>query len=344
MTEPSITAQAVAELVGGRLLGHGDQPLTAVGPLDRADGTTLSLLSAGRYLEMFRKSSAGAVLVRAEHAGEAGGPVTRIVVEDPGKALLQVVPVLVPEPEVEWGVDPSATIGRGTTWEGAVSIGPNAVLGRDVRLGPGSRIGAGAVLEDGVTLGAACDIGPNVVCHRGTRLGNRVRLKAGAVIGGDGYGFASGPEGHRPIRHVGGCVLEDDVQVGANSCVDRGSLDDTVIGAGTKIDNLVHLAHNVRVGRGCLIMAGVGVAGSTRLGDGVILAGQVGVIGHLTIGDGVRVSAQSGIGQDVPAKTDMGGTPARRQRDYLRAQSALYRVAKIINQLEDLVEKRGDRG
>lgn len=344
MSAPSITAQAVAELVGGRLLGHGDRLLRAVGPLDRADAATLSLLSSARYLEMFRRSAAGAVLVRAEHADEAGGPATRIVVEDPGKALLQVVPVLLPEPAPEWGVHPSASIGRGATWAGDVAIGPNAVVGRDVRLGAGSRVGAGAVLEDGVTVGAECDIGPNVVCHRGTRLGNRVRIKAGAIIGGDGYGFASGPEGHRPIRHVGGCVLEDDVQVGANSCVDRGSLDDTVVGAGTKIDNLVHLAHNVRVGRGCLIMAGVGVAGSTRLGDGVILAGQVGVVGHITIGDGVRVSAQSGVGQDVPARTDMGGSPARRQREYLRAQSALYRLSKIINQLEDLVEKRGDRG
>ncbi len=344
MTASSITAQAVAELVGGRLLGDGTRRITTVGPLDRADAGTLSLLSGARYLEMFRTSRAGAVLLRAEHAEEPAGPATRVVVEDPAKALLLVVPVLLPESSPSWGVDPSARIGRGATWVGDVSIGANAVLGADVRLGARCRIGAGAVLEDGVTAGDDCDVGPNVVCHRGTRLGARVRLKAGAILGGDGFGFASGPEGHKLIRHVGGCILEDDVQVGSNACIDRGSLDDTVIGAGTKIDNLVHIAHNVRMGRACLVMAGVGVAGSTRLGNGVILAGQVGVVGHLHLGDGVRVSAQSGIGQDVPAGTDMGGTPARRQRDYLRAQSALYRVAKIINQLEELVEKRGDRG
>jgi len=344
VTTPSLTAQAVADLVGGRLLGHGALPLTAVGPLDRADGATLSLLSAARYLEMFRTSSAGAVLLRPEHAGEPGGPETRIVVDDPAQALLQVVPILCPEPPLAWGVDPTARIGQGAAWIGDIWIGPYAVLGRGVQLGAGCRIGPGAVLEEGVTVGNEADIGPHVVCHRGSRLGNRVRLKAGAIVGGDGFRFASGPDGHRLIRHVGGCILEDDVQVGSHSCIDRGSLDDTVIGAGTKIDNLVHLAHNVRVGRGCLIIEGVGVAGSTRIGHGVILAGQVGVAGHITIGDGVRVSAQSGIGQDVPAGTDMGGSPARRQRDYLRAQSALYRVAKIINQLEDLVSKRGDRG
>lgn len=344
MTTSSLSAQAVADLVGGRLLGDGSLVISDVGPLDLADGATLSFLSGARYLDMFRASAAGAVLLRAEHAEEASGPATRIVVDDPSKALLRVVPALFPEPPREWGVDPTARIGRGATWEGDVSIGPFAVLGAGVRLGPGCRIGAGAVLEEGVVAGSECDIGPQVVCHRGTRMGNRVRLKAAAVIGGDGFGFAAGPDGHHGIRHVGGCVLEDDVQVGSHSCIDRGSLDDTVIGAGTKIDNQVHLAHNVRVGKGCLIMAGVGVAGSTRLGNGVILAGQVGVVGHISLGDGVRVSAQSGIGQDVPARTDMGGSPARRQREYLRAQSALYRVAKIINQLEELVTKRGDRG
>jgi len=344
VTDAALTAQAVADLVGGRLLGQGEVPLTRVGPLDRADAGTLSLLSAPRYLDAFRASAAGAVMVRPEHAGEPLGPATRIVVDDPGQAILRVLPVLLPEAPAEWGVHPTAVIGRGATWQDEVWIGPHVVLGAGVRLGRRCRIGAGTVLEDGVVAGDDVVIDPRVTCHRGVRLGHRVRLKTGAVIGSDGFGFAPAEGGLRAVRHVGGCILEDDVQVGANSCIDRGSIDDTVIGAGTKIDNLVHLAHNVRVGRGCMLMAGVGVAGSTRLGNGVILAGQVGVTGHVALGDGVRVSAQSGIGQDVPPRTDMGGTPARGQRDYLRAQSALYRMAKIINELEDLVAKRGDRG
>lgn len=344
MTITTLTAQAVADLVGGRLLGDGAVPLTAVGPLDRAGGRTLSFLSGPRYLGIFQQSGAGAVLLREEHAAEPAGPATRIIVDDPALAILRVVPALYPERPAVWGVDPTARIGPGASWGADVSIGAHAVLGRNVTLGDRCRLAPGVVLHDDVVLGDDCDIGANTVCHEGTRLGNRVRLKALAVIGGDGFGFASGPEGHRPIRHVGGCILEDDVQVGSHSAIDRGSLDDTVIGAGTKIDNQVHIAHNVRTGRGCLIVAGVGVAGSVRLGDGVILAGQVGVVGHVTLGDGARVSAQSGIGQDVPAGADMGGSPARRQRDYLRAQSALYRVAKIINQLEELVSKRGDRG
>lgn len=338
-----LTAHAVAALLGGRVVGPADVRLTAVGALDRADAATLSFLGGARYLDAFRGSSAGAVLVRAEHEAVEGRPATRIVVDDPGQAILAIVPHLLPEPAPEWGVHPTAVLGRGATWEGDVAIGPHAVLGAGVRLGARCRVGAGAVLEDGVTAGDDVQIDPRVVCHHGVRLGHRVRLKAGAVIGGDGYGFAPGPDGLRAIRHVGGCVLEDDVHVGANSTIDRGSLDDTIVGAGTKIDNLVHLAHNTRVGRNCMLMAGVGVAGSARLGHGVILAGQVGVVGHITLGDGVRVSAQSGVGQDVPPGTDMGGSPARRQRDYLRAQSALYRMSKIINQLEGLVAERGER-
>lgn len=338
-----LTAEAVAALVGGRLVGPAGPLLTGVGALDRAGESTLSFLSGARYLEAFRTSAAGAVLVRSEHATTEGRPATRIVVDDPGQAILTVVPHLLPEAAPEWGVHPTAVLGRGVSWTGDIAIGPHAVLGAGVRLGARCRIGAGVVLEDGVVTGDDVLVDARVVCHRGVRLGHRVRLKAGAVIGGDGFGFVPGPEGLRAVRHVGGCVLEDDVHVGANATIDRGSVDDTVIGAGTKIDNLVHVAHNVRVGRHCLLMAGVGIAGSVRLGQGVVLAGQVGVAGHITLGDGVRVSAQSGVGQDVDPRTDMGGTPARRQRDYLRAQSALYRMARIINELEDVVAERGGR-
>ena len=222
--------------------------------------------------------------------------------DDPAQALLQVVPVLCPSRRPRGASTRRPRIGTGATWQGEVWIGPNAVLGRGRparrALPDRARGGAGG---RGRPSGTTWTSALTWCATAGSRLGHRVRLKAGAVIGGDGFGFASGPDGHRLIRHVGGCIIEDDVEIGSNTCIDRGSLDDTVIGAGTKIDNLVHLAHNVRVGRGCLIMARVGVAGSARIGNGVILAGQVGVVGHITLGDGVRMSAQSGVGQDVPA-------------------------------------------
>jgi UDP-3-O-[3-hydroxymyristoyl] glucosamine N-acyltransferase len=168
-----------------------------------------------------------------------------------------------------------------------------------------------------------------------------VVLKAGAVIGGDGFGYLPGADGHRRIPHVGICIIEDEVEIGSNSTVDRGSVDDTVVGKGTKLDNLVHVGHNVRIGERCLLMAGVGVAGSTRLGNDVILAGHVGVTDHLTIGDGARIAAKSAVFGDVPSGAAYSGHPARAHRQFLRAQAALYRLAPIVSDIEKLVPGRG---
>ena len=337
----TLPARAVADLVGGRLEGDGAVALARVAALDRAGGDALSFLASPRYLAQFRASGAGAVLLTQAHAGEPGGPAVRIVVADPMAALVQAVEALYPEPARSPGIDPSVRIGPGTTWGPEVTIGPGAVLGRDVRLGARCSIGPGAVLEDGVMTGDDVVIEAHVVCHQDVRLGHRVRLKVGAVIGGQGFGFLSGAAGHRRVRHVGGCVLEDDVEVGAHSCIDRGSVDDTVIGRGSKVDNLVHLAHNVRLGAHCLVMAQVGIAGSTRLGNGVIVAGQAGVGGHVTVGDRARLAGQAGVTADVPAGADVSGYPARPHRDGLRREAALSRLARIAGDLERLVEERG---
>lgn len=334
-----MTAQAVADLVGGRLLGDGGVVLLSVRPLDRAGPEALSLAVSRRYADQLRVSHAGAVLVPNELAGVEGGP-PKIVVGDPYAALVRAIGALFPPAETMPGIDQTARIGPGCVIGADVSVGPFAVLGRNVRLGDRCRLAEGVSLGDGVTVGDDSVIGPRAVCYRESRIGRRVVLKAGAVIGGDGFGYLSDGKGHRRIPHAGICIIEDDVEIGSNSTVDRGSVDDTVVGRGTKLDNLVHVGHNVRIGERCLLMAGVGVAGSTRLGNDVILAGHVGVTDHLTIADGARIAAKSAVFGDIPAGASFSGHPARPHRQFLRAQAALYRIAPLIADIERLVPSR----
>ena len=335
-----LTAQAVAELVAGRLIGDGAGLLTAVGPLEGADGGTLSLLTSSRYLTEFRASAAGAVVLKADAAAEPAGPPVRIVVADPQSAMARAVAAMFPAAAAAPRVDPSARLGPGASLGRDVVIGAHAVIGRDVQLGDRVRLGAGVVLEDGVIIGNDSDLQHHVVCYAGTRVGARCVLKAGVVLGGAGFGYISGRDGHVRIPHVGGCVLNDEVEIGSNSCVDRGSIDDTVIGAGTKLDNHVHVGHNARIGARCLLMGGTVIAGSAELGDGVIVAGHAAVAGHLRVGHGARVGAKSGVISSVPDGTDVSGFPARPHREFLRAQASMYRLAKITDQIEALVRTR----
>ena len=340
MTAGGLTARAVADLVGGRLLGDGAVRIYAVRPLDSAGPDALSFAVSSRYAADLSDSRAGAVLIPEALAGTPTGPATRIVVPDPYSALVRVLDALYPADTPPAGVDPSARIGSGTVLGPDVSIGPFVVLGRGVQLGARCRLAQGVSLGDGVEVGEDTVMGPGVVCYSGSRIGRRVVLKAGAVIGGDGFGYLSDGKGHTRIPHVGSCILGDEVEVGSNTCIDRGSISDTVIGRGTKLDNLVQVGHNVHIGERCLIMAGVGIAGSTRVGNDAILAGHVGVTDHLTIGDRARIAAKSAIFGDVPPGASFSGHPARPHRQFLRAQAAMYRLAPIVDELEQLAATR----
>ncbi|HEV8264270.1 MAG TPA: UDP-3-O-(3-hydroxymyristoyl)glucosamine N-acyltransferase [Gemmatimonadales bacterium] len=337
-----ISASEIAALTGGRLVGPGVVSVSGVAPLERAMPGDLSFLASARYLPYFQRTSASVVLVKPEFAAAEGGPATRVVVPEPQAALLVVLPVLYPQAVWEPGVHPTAVVGRGATWEEPVEIGARAVLGAGVRLGRNVRVGPGCVLGDGVAVGDDTQLFPGVTCYAGTALGKRVIIHAGAVLGSDGFGYLPGQEGegHRKIPHVGRCLIGDDVEIGANTCIDRGSVDDTVIGSGTKIDNLVHIAHNVRIGARCLIMAEAGIAGSVQVEDDVIIAGQAGVRDHITIGRGARLLVQSGIIADIAAGATVSGYPARSHREYLRAQAALYRLTRIVDELEELVHAK----
>jgi UDP-3-O-[3-hydroxymyristoyl] glucosamine N-acyltransferase len=334
-----VSAGEIAALTGGQLVGPAETTASSIAPLERAGPADLSFLASRRYLPYFQQTRAAIVLCKPEFAAEQGGPRCRVVVRDPHVALLAVIPMLYPEPVWEPGIHPTAVIGRGTTWEEPVEIAPYAVLGRGVRLGKNVRVGAGVVLGDGVQLGDEVLLYPHVVCYGGTRIGHRVIIHAGARLGSDGFGYVPGENGALPrkIPQVGRCIIGDDVEIGVNTTIDRGSVDDTVVGPGTKIDNLVQVGHNVRIGARCLIAACVGIAGSTHVGDDVFLAGQAGIADHVTIGRGARVTVQGGVIGNIPAGATVTGFPARDHREYFRAQAALYRLAKIVNELEALV-------
>jgi UDP-3-O-[3-hydroxymyristoyl] glucosamine N-acyltransferase len=287
---------------------------------------------------MLASTNAGVVLVDPEFRDVPGGRGTRIIVKQPLEKLLSLLPRLYPETPPAPGVAATARIGKGANLGERVSIGEYAVIGAGARIGNDVAIGAHSVVGEKATIGDGSRLWPDVTLYPGVTLGRGVAVHSGARIGCDGFGYVFRDGVHTKIPHVGRCIIGDDVEIGANTTIDRGSIDDTVVGNGTKIDNLVHIAHNVRIGEKCLIMAQVGVAGSVTIGDGAILAGQAGISGHLSIGAGARLAAQAGVFGDIPAGETWSGYPARPHRESLRASAALFKLAGMIRRLETLLE------
>lgn len=334
----TITAAAIADLVAGELEGDGQTVVSGVAPLDRAEPHHLSILANAKYVPMLAASRAGVVLIDPQFRDAPGNPRARILVSQPLEKLLAVLPKLYAEHKPAPGVAPSARIGRNVSLGERVTIGEHVVLEPGVRLGDGVVIGAGCVVGAGSTIGASSRLWPGVTVYPGANIGARVTLHSGARIGCDGFGYVFRNGAHNKIPHVGGCIIGDDVEIGANTTVDRGSIDDTVIGAGTKIDNLVQIAHNVRIGERCLIIAQVGIAGSAVIEDNCIIAGQAGLGGHITIGKGARIAGQAGVFGDVPPGESWSGYPARPHRESLRATGALFKLAGMMRRLEKLLE------
>jgi UDP-3-O-[3-hydroxymyristoyl] glucosamine N-acyltransferase len=337
-TSAALTAAALATAVDGILEGDGDVTVTRVAGLDSADASSLSFFSAARYADEALRTQAGAVFVTAALAPHVAHVPARIVVKSPQESMLTAVRLLhVAVPFVP-GIHDTASVESGATIAEGVSIGARCVIGRGVSIGARTRVHASVTLGDGVSIGADCTLYPGVVAYADTQIGDRVQVQAGAILGSDGFGYVFRDGAHQKVPHVGRCVLESDVEIGANTTIDRGSVGDTVIGAGTKIDNLVQIGHNVRMGKLCLVMSQVGISGSTRIGDGVVIAGQAGLAGHISIGAGARIAGQSGVFGDVPGGETWSGYPARPHRESLRVQAAAHRLPEL---LKTLMPKRG---
>ena len=331
-----LTLAELALAVGGELNGPGDRVVRGVAPLDSAGPDELSFVANPRYLPYLHGTKAGAVLVAAPMAGRVPDGIATVVVKDPHLALYQILPRLYPRaprtPEIHPTavVDPTAKIGQ---W---VSVGAFAVIEAEATLEDGCTIGAHAVVGRGARVGEGSVIHAQATLYPNVVVGRRCVVHSGARVGKEGFGFVWHEGGHRRVEQVGGCVLEDEVEIGCNSTVDRGSIGDTVVGAGTKIDNLVHLGHNVRTGRHVILISQVGVSGSTTIGDGAVLAGQVGVGGHLEIGAGARVGGQAGVTADIPPGATYSGYPARPHREAMRAQGAVFRLPDLLRRVKDL--------
>lgn len=326
-------------MVSGELIGDGKAAVSGVAPLDRAGGSELSILSSAKYAPMLAATRAGIVLIDPEFRDVVGQPRARIIVAQPLEKLLSLLPRLYPEKPLVPGVAATARIGKGAVLGERVCIGEYAVIGAGAKLGEGVMIGAHCIIGDDASIGESSRLSPGVTLYPGATLGARTIVHSGARIGSDGFGYVFRDGAHHKIPHVGRCIIGDDVEIGANTTIDRGSIDDTVVGSGTKIDNLVHIAHNVRIGAKCLLMAQVGIAGSATIGDGVILAGQAGIGGHLSIGAGARIGAQAGVFGDVPAGETWSGYPARPHKDSLRALAASFKLAGMMRRLEKLIEQ-----
>ncbi|MFW6202065.1 MAG: UDP-3-O-(3-hydroxymyristoyl)glucosamine N-acyltransferase [Gemmatimonadota bacterium] len=340
----SLRASEIAELVDGTLEG-ADAEIEAVAPLDRAGPADLAFLADARYLSYLGDSSAGTVLVAKSLAQRAldGGRSTYVVVDDAHRALAKVLPRLYPERERRVaGVHPTAVVGP-SRLGAEVAIGPYAVVGEGVAIGDRVRIGAHAVIGDGCEIAEDAELHAHVTLYPGVRVGARTILHSGVRVGVDGYGYVTEEGAHRKMPQVGSCSIGADVEIGANSTIDRGSIGATEIGDGVKIDNLVHIGHNVRVGENSMIVAQAGIAGSTTIGRRVTLAGQVGVNGHVEIGDDATLAAQAGVFGDVPAGAVYSGYPARPHREALRAQATLFRLPKLLRRLRAL-EREGRVG
>jgi UDP-3-O-[3-hydroxymyristoyl] glucosamine N-acyltransferase len=319
----------LAEIAGAELSKDAspDRLITDVAPIGTAGPSDLAFLDNPRYLPMLEASRAGACVIDPRYAARAPETMALLLTDAPYSGYAKVAqafypPVaLVGEIHGTAVVDPGASIGEGTR------LGPHAVVGPRAKIGARCRIAAQVVIEEGVVVGDDTEIGPGASLSH-CLVGNRCLLHAGVRVGNRGFGFSSDPDGYQDVPQIGRVIIEDDVEIGANSTVDRGSGPDTVIGAGSKIDNLVQIGHNVRIGRGCVLVAQSGVAGSTVLGDRAMLAGQAGVAGHLTLGEGARVAAKSGVMRNVPANQTVCGIPAIPIRRFLRLVSIWQRQLK----------------
>ena len=330
------TLQEIAEFLGARLIGDGGVRIEGIKGLDEAGPGDLTFLANIKYRDRLETTQASAILVdpTIDQAGT-----NLLIIDNPYTALARLLAWMYPTSHTNHGVSPQAWVAPDATVAQTAIIYPNVYIGTGARIDAGAVLYPGVFIGDGATIGEMTVLYPNVVVNTRCIIGKRCILNAGVIIGGDGFGFANPGAENLKVPQVGIVQIDDDVEIGANTTIDRGTLGKTWIQRGVKIDNLAQIAHNVVIGENSIIVAQVGISGSTRIGKGVILAGQVGVVGHIEIGDGVMVGAQSGVGESIPAGQMVSGSPTMPHRTWLRVQAILAKLPELRTSLLSLVRR-----
>ncbi|MDE3067424.1 MAG: UDP-3-O-(3-hydroxymyristoyl)glucosamine N-acyltransferase [Verrucomicrobiota bacterium] len=334
----SFTTAEIAELVGGEVVGDAAAVLNGFAPAEHARAGDLTFAENEDYFLRAERSAATAVIADARF--QSSGK-TLIRVPDARVAFARAVALFFPEKKFAAGIHPTAVIATSAKIHASAHVGPHCVVGERAVLGARTVLQGGDFIGDDCRLGEDVNLFPNVTIYPGGEIGHRVRIHAGAVIGADGFGYVLDGGIHRKVPQIGNVVVGADVEIGANVTIDRGALGSTVIGQGTKIDNLVQIAHNVEIGEGCLLVAQAGIAGSSKLGNGVVLAGQVGVAGHLKIGHRAIVAAKSGVMNDIPDGGKWLWIPAQPDKDAKRQMIALRHLPELLKRVADLERKSG---
>lgn len=325
-------------LTSAEMSGDWKGEITGIASLAQAGAGDLSFLGNPRYAREVAASRASVVLLPRNFQGEPAENQLFVRVDNPSLALAIVCERIEaqlrrpPEP----GIHPTAVVDSSAQIDATASIGPFCTVEPGVVIGAHSVLHAHVHLDRDVRLGEDCRLYPQTTVYRGSELGNRVVLHAGVVVGSDGFGYESGPEGHRKVPQIGRVVIEDDVEVGANSTIDRARLEETRIGQGTKIDNLVQIGHNVRIGRHCFLCALAGISGSTRIGDFVVMAGQSGTVGHIEIGDRSQVGGQAGLAKNLRPGSIVTGTPATDFQRQRRLEALIRRLPQLFDRVREL--------
>jgi UDP-3-O-[3-hydroxymyristoyl] glucosamine N-acyltransferase len=333
----TLTVEQLAQRIGAQLVGNGAALIKGTGPIETAAADEVTFVSSDKHLAKLADSKAAAVIVAKASEGCAK---PQLVVKHVDAALIATMKMFAPKltPPAA-GIHPSAIVEKTAQIAQTASIGAGTYVGHNVKIGQKTCIGAGCSIGENSIVGNNCRLDANVVIYHNCIIGNNVIVQANTTIGSVGFGYSYFDGQHNLVPHNGGVIIEDFVEIGANCCVDRAKFGNTILGAGTKIDNLVQIAHNVIVGKCCLIVAQVGIAGSCKLGNGVVLGGQVGTADHISIGDGTMVAAQSGIVSDLPAGQKIGGTPAVEVREAIRQAMAIKRLPDLLKQVKELSNK-----